>query len=176
SAKLTAQLPLQQPGRWLFQVLPTLEHGPRPVAELEVFVDTPLPQVFQTQEVPGEASLSEDAETSPERALLTMLNEARLSEGVAALQLNEVLSVAARAHAKAMRQHRRVSHDLGAGDPGMRVAAFELSPGVVAENIARANSVRGAHRAIWQSPSHRRSLLHTEFTQVGLGVVKDANG
>src|SRR5690606_20487292 len=120
--------------------------------------------------------LADDADTSPEQTLLTMLNQARLSEGVAPLQLNEVLSRAARAHATAMRQHRRVSHDLGAGDPGTRVAQFELSPGVVAENIARANSVRGAHRAIWQSPSHRRSLLHTEFTQVGLGVSEDANG
>ncbi len=176
SGKVRAQLPLQKAGRWLFQVLPTLEQGPRPVAEVEVFVDTPVPDSFHTQAVPGETTWTFLEEAAPEQLLLAMLNEARGSEGLPPLELNEVLSLVAKSHALAMQQRRQVSHDVGSGDPGARMARLELHPGVVAENVARADSIQGAHRVIWQSPSHRRSLLHDEFTQVGLGVVTDANG
>ena len=44
------------------------------------------------------------------------------------------------------------------------------------ENVAHAGTVARAHRALWDSPSHRANILRPTFARVGVGVVHDAHG
>jgi uncharacterized protein YkwD len=43
---------------------------------------------------------------------------------------------------------------------------------LVAENVARARDAAAAHRALWDSPSHRGNMLSPELGRVGVGVVR----
>ena len=47
---------------------------------------------------------------------------------------------------------------------------------LVGENVAHAASVRLAHRALYESPSHRENLLRSEFDRVGAAVLDDTDG
>jgi uncharacterized protein YkwD len=157
----------------LIQVLPTLESGPRPAAEALVFVDEEPSDTYQTAQVPGEQAAH--AGLSPSAALLSMLNTARASERLAALRPNAELQRVAEQHARAMLDAGRVAHNLGDGDPAQRVAARGLMLSITGENVARAESVVRAHRALWGSPSHRGNMLLQRFTEVGIGVA-DSDG
>jgi hypothetical protein len=169
---------LQVPGRWVLQLLAELETGPRPVAEVEVWVDTPPPEAFESGVVPGE---SVDTTGQPHAFALTkLLNAARQSEQLAALEVDPSLSELALQHARAMSRQQLTGHDVGDGDPERRLQHYRLPNGLakgpVGENVARATSLRGAHRVLWQSPAHRRTLLYKEFTHVGVGVVEGPGG
>jgi hypothetical protein len=41
----------------------------------------------------------------------------------------------------------------------------------VGENVAHASSLGRAHRALWDSPAHRATLLDPGFSRVGIGVI-----
>lgn len=169
-----ARVPVDAPGPWLLQVLPTLETGPRPAAEALVFVDTTPPAEFRATAVPGEevARLGPD----PPAGLLAMLNAARASERLAPLRRHPELDVAAQVHATAMQRAGVVAHDAGAGGPTERLQALGLAPSIAGENVARASDLVRAHRALWASPSHRSNMLHSRFTDVGVGVAVSEDG
>jgi uncharacterized protein YkwD len=75
-----------------------------------------------------------------------------------------------------MRSTKRVAHDLGDGDPGLRVQSAGIAAIVAGENVAHAVDAAHAHRALWASPSHRENLLLARFDAVGLGVAADEDG
>jgi len=47
---------------------------------------------------------------------------------------------------------------------------------VCGENVAHAETLALAHRALYASPSHRANLLSSSFDRIGVGVVRDADG
>ena len=47
---------------------------------------------------------------------------------------------------------------------------------ITGENVARADTLLRAHRALWGSPSHRGNLLHPRFKQVGIGIAQSPEG
>ena len=69
-----------------------------------------------------------------------------------------------------------VGHDVGGGDPRVRLEAAGISATVAGENVASAGSLENAHRALWASPSHRGNLLLERFTRVGVAVAQAADG
>ncbi len=44
------------------------------------------------------------------------------------------------------------------------------------ENVAHAQNVLLAHRALWQSPSHRANLEHAQYDTFGVAVLDDPDG
>ena len=50
--------------------------------------------------------------------------------------------------------------------------AFEAA----GENIAHHRDVDKAQAALLSSPSHRRNLLSSAYTRVGIGIAQDRNG
>ena len=44
------------------------------------------------------------------------------------------------------------------------------------ENIARYNTLEKAHAGLMSSPGHRRNILSSAWTKVGVGIAYDANG
>lgn len=161
-------------GPWKVQVLPTFPSGPRPVLEAMLFVDQDPPAEYQASPVPGEEAGTSSGD--PVVALFSMLNRARTIEGLPPLSRTDQLDLAAKAHAEAMMQARTLAHDVGSGNPGMRLQAIGLHPAVAGENVAHALSVVRSHRALWESPSHRSNLLHPAFTHVGIGLAQDTDG
>jgi uncharacterized protein YkwD len=174
--RVRAHLPLAAPGRWLFQLLPTTESGARPAAEIEVFVGQSIPQNPIIEPVPGETSVECSDEACDVAWLLDMVNRARDSERLPPLQRSPMLEQLARQHADAMRDARRLAHDLGEGDAYIRSANHLPSLHLLGENLAHAGSTLDAHRALWRSPSHRRNLLHRDHTHMGVGVARGERG
>jgi uncharacterized protein YkwD len=173
-AEIRATFAVDHQGAWKVQVLPTFPSGPRPVLEAMVYVDQAPPETFQALPVPGEDGANPADE--PAVQLYAMLNRARELEGLPKLQRLEALEVAASIHAKAMMESQTLAHDVGVGNPAVRLQALGLSPSLAGENVARAVSVARSHRALWESPSHRSNLLHPGFTHVGIGVARDPDG
>jgi uncharacterized protein YkwD len=174
---------LDQPGMWRIQLLLGTDTGPRPVAEAWAFVDEEPNLSAAQAAAPGE-SLS--ARTTPvgtaalaateeeQRSLLfEMLNAARRSEQRLPVRHDERLDQLARAHAEAMRRAQQTAHDVGQGLPSERLHRAGIDAALVGENVAHAASLGQAHRALWDSPAHRGTLLEPGFVAVGLGVSSD---
>ncbi len=169
-----AAFALAEPGPWLVQLLADTGGGPRPVSEALVHADVPPPDEYVAADVPGETAARGAA--TPALALAAMIDAARASEGLGRLAIDPELSALAAAHAAAMRAARRLAHALGGGDLTARLAAADVTPRVAGENVAHAADVTRGHRVIWQSPSHRDTLLDPRFDTVGVGLARDPDG
>jgi uncharacterized protein YkwD len=172
--RVHATFSVDQPGPWLVQVLATVATGPRPVLEAMVFAGIAPQTQFIPTSVPGEAE-SKGAKDDDD-AMLRMINAARASEQLAPLTRDASLDKLAKAHSEEMKKARMVGHDIGGGDPTVRLKAAGILARVAGENCASASSPENAHRALWASPSHRGNLLLGQFTKVGVAVVRSADG
>jgi uncharacterized protein YkwD len=171
---------LDAPGLWRIQVLLGLEQGPRPALEAWTFVDEPPNLSAIAAPAPGEqlaqgmpASTAEDAQRA---RLLELLNAARHSEQRLDVRRDARLDQLAQAHAEAMRVRQQTAHDVGQGLPTERLRNAGIQPSLVGENVAYAGSLGRAHRALWDSPAHRGTLLEAAFAAVGIGVAADREG
>jgi uncharacterized protein YkwD len=162
------------PGTWLVQVVAVVSTGPRPVLEALVHADVEPPITYQARRAPGEESVPPDGD--PVEAIARMINNARASEGVSKLTRDARLDKVALEHAEAMLKARSLGHDVGDGMVKDRVEAIGLSPRVIGENVARAETPERAHRAIWASPSHRGNLLEPRYDSMGVGAVRGPDG
>jgi uncharacterized protein YkwD len=160
---------MASPGRWLLQVLAVMSTGPRPVADLPVFVDASPPAQLNLVPVPGESARGLGVDIAD--SMFRMLNQARIDEGRKPLKRDAELDRLALLHAKAMMHAGHTGHDVGDGLPGSRIAAAGLQTTLVGENVVRAADARRAHRELWASPSHRSAILHRGFRNVGVGAL-----
>jgi hypothetical protein len=173
--RVRARFRADREGMFLVQLLANVEGGPRPVAEALVFAGTEPSPTFSGVRAPGEDATRAEP-IGPADALLAMVNAARNSEGLPAVNADAQLAAVAQAHAEAMRSNRRVAHDSGSGTPLDRVTAANLSFAAIGENVAHASDAAHAHRALWASPSHRSNLLDPRFDAIGIGVARDDDG
>jgi uncharacterized protein YkwD len=163
-----------RPGPLTVQVMADAGTGPRPLIEARVFADVEPPMRFDAVAAPGEdATLAQGTEAD---RLLAMLSSLRALEHLAPLSRDRRLDDVALAHAREMLAAKTVGHDIGDGDPVERVGRTGEGAHLVGENVAHAASVRLAHRALYESPSHRENLLRGEFDRVGAAVVSDTDG
>jgi uncharacterized protein YkwD len=171
--RVTGRFSADREGAWLVQVLATVEGGPRPVAEAVVHVGTAPPTRFASVPVPGEAAATDG---DPQESLLAMINAARSAEGLRPLRGDDTLTRLASAHATAMRDTQRLAHDTGQGTLVERSERAGIVSPALGENVAHAMDVRGAHRTLWASPSHRGNLLDPRFDAVGVGAAVGDDG
>jgi uncharacterized protein YkwD len=120
-----------------------------------------------------------------ELALLEKTNAARAEHGLAALEMDETLALAARHHALEMATLNYFSHQsptAGTSTPPQRIAKAGSPYIVVGENIAKMPPMQTSQLASettigWMnSPGHRANLLEVSFTHVGFGLAKDSQG
>ena len=112
-----------------------------------------------------------------EQLLLELTNQSRARAGAAALKLDPGLSQAARAHAQAMFEARRISHRFD-GEPSLaeRLAvATTLQLDQDGENVAFDYDAAQGHKHLLLSPPHRANLLNPNYNVVGLGVVRSGD-
>jgi uncharacterized protein YkwD len=112
-----------------------------------------------------------------EEQLLALANQARREAGAPPLKIDEGLSEAARIHAQAMREARRLSHQFD-GEPSLpqRLAATtQLQLEQEGENVALDYDAEHGHEHLMLSPSHRANLLNPAYNVVGLGVIRNGD-
>ena len=120
--------------------------------------------------------LPDGVELSPdpiaERELFDLVNDERTQRGVAPLEWDERLVPVARAHSQEMFALKYFSHDSPvSGSPFDRIRAAGVFYSRAGENLAYAQSVVVAHRALMESPGHRENILRPEFTRIGIGII-----
>lgn len=169
---LRATFALDQPGTWVVQVLATVRTGPRPILEAYVFVGQGPEAHFAEAPAPGEDAGSASMDHAEQ--LVAMVNAARKTEQIRGLRRDGELDELALAHAKLMVETKTVGHDVGDGDPQLRLRNAGIFVRTTGENVAAASTLARAHRALWASPSHRGNLLDRNFSRVGVGVVLDS--
>ncbi len=112
-------------------------------------------------------------DTSAERQLLDLANQARSKAGAPSLRLDSGLSRAARTHAEAMAAAGQISHQFD-GEPTLIVrlaSSTALHLERAGENVALDSDPEGANEHLMRSPPHRENLLNPSYDVVGLGVV-----
>ncbi len=163
-----------QAGAFVVQVVADVATGPRPALETQLFADAEPPQQMPNLAAPGEsASVGVTDERS---ALVAMVQAMRTQQSLAQLRRDARLDTIAAAHARRMKDAHTIGHDVGDGDPAERLQNAGLSARESGENVAHAQNVLLAHRALWQSPSHRANLQHGEYDALGVGVLDDPDG
>lgn len=112
-----------------------------------------------------------------EEQLLALANQARRQAGAPPLKIDDGLSQAARIHAQAMREARRLSHQFD-GEPALpqRLAATtQLQLEQEGENVALDYDAEHGHEHLMHSPPHRANLLNPAYNVVGLGVIRNGD-
>ena len=118
-----------------------------------------------------------DTEFEAEQTLLDLANRSRQQAGAPPLALDSGLSHAARVHAQAMLEARRLSHQFD-GEPALPqrlAAATHLQLDQEGENAALDYNAADGHEHLMLSPPHRANLLNPAYNVVGLGVVRSGD-
>jgi uncharacterized protein YkwD len=108
--------------------------------------------------------------TSPEAALLSVMNQTRQAHGLAALRIDPNLLRAARWQSSDMASKGYFAH----GAFAQRMNAFRVRGPRMGENLAWGNGSFGTPQVIvreWlKSPAHRENLLRAGYRRVGIGA------
>ena len=174
AGRVRARFAPDRPGAFTVQIVAEVATGPRPVLEARVFADTEPPDALPIAPAPGEDA-GDPAADAPAR-LTAMVNALRDAEGLAKVTREPSLDSVAALHARKMMEARTVGHDVGDGEPPRRLQSAGIFVRESGENVAHAATVPLAHRALWESPSHRANLLRADFVRAGIGVAEDADG
>lgn len=119
---------------------------------------------------------SHEYEFQAEQDLLQLANQSRRQAGVSPLRLDSGLSEAARAHAVAMMDAQKLSHQFaGEATLPQRLALTNLQLDQEGENVALDYDAEHGHEHLMLSPPHRANLLNPAYNVVGLGVVRSGD-
>ena len=123
-----------------------------------------------TPDVSGPA---QTVQSSEQTRMLKLVNEERQKAGVAPLILDIELSQVANVKAKDMVDNNYFNHDSPTyGSPFTMMKDFGIKYTAAGENLAGYNNVDKAHVGLMTSDGHRRNILNSNFTHIGIGVQK----
>lgn len=105
-----------------------------------------------------------------EQAFIAKLNGLRASQGLPALQVNGQLTDIARGWSAQMAAAGSISHN-----PALASQA-PSNWTRLGENVGVGPDVDGLHNAFVNSPAHYHNMVDGQFNQVGVGVVRSADG
>jgi uncharacterized protein YkwD len=172
--RVRARFAPDRPGAFTVQVVADVETGPRPVLEASVYAEMEPPDEVPERAAPGEAAAGGAHDEAD--AVVRMMESMRRAEGLPSIRRAADLDALALAHARLMARAKTLGHDVGDGDPGMRIRDAGIPARDAGENVAHSPTVVLAHRALYASPSHRANLLRADFDRVGIAVVDDPDG
>ncbi|NMB21340.1 MAG: serine protease [Firmicutes bacterium] len=111
--------------------------------------------------------------TSDEQTLINQVNQERTKNGLQALKIDYSLVSLAKQKSHDMAVNNYFSHvspTLGTVYTMLDRAGVSYSR--AGENIARTGSVARAHPLFMNSAGHRANILHSGYTHIGVGIVK----
>ena len=107
-----------------------------------------------------------------EQKLLAFVNRERTKKGLPPLEMDAGLMVLAREHSEEMANQGFISHDKPSGDLQTRMNRAGYLFEIAKENVASSQTVARAHAALLNSLPHKKNILSTEVTHIGIGVVR----
>ena len=150
-------------------------NGPSPLVQLPVTVGDALPRRMMAQTPPDETHVR--GARAAEALAYRLLNEDRAKYGLKPLIRHELGDEVARAHSIDMRDSGVFGHwSENTGSPGDRMAAAELMAVTHAENVAFGGSIHGAQEGLMHSLGHKKNILNSRYSHVGIGVAGKVEG
>lgn len=127
-----------------------------------------IPEKPEPEEKPIESSyLSKD-----EEKMIELVNSERLKLGLSPLKADEDLVKLGRMKSSDMINKNYFDHNSPTyGSPFDMLKSYGVSYGYAGENIAGAPNVERAHTALMNSPGHRRNILNSNYTHIGIGII-----
>jgi uncharacterized protein YkwD len=118
------------------------------------------------------------APTDDENLLIQLINVERTARGLQPVAWDGELTQIARLHAADMSAAHKMSHNSSSdgADFGTRLARTTYRARGAAENVAFNSDVLKAHRALMDSPGHRRNILDPNLTAIGPAVAREVGG
>ena len=115
--------------------------------------------------------------SADEQLLFDSANRERAAQSLPALQWDDLLAKAARAHVNRMAFYNLVQHQLQ-GEPDLQARLTEAGArfGAIAENIAVAANAESIHSGWMDSPGHRRNILNPGLNAIGIAAVRGSGG
>lgn len=165
--------------------LPTPTQAPIPTPTATATAASKPAQTPEITQKPAETvsppSTSDDYTTGSitvqEENAFLLLNQDRISNNLSSLTLDPVLCQLARKKSEDMRDNHYFAHNSPTyGSASQMLKTFGYSFTAVGENIAHHATVEKAQAAFMSSSSHRRNILGTSWTKVGIGVCTDSQG
>ena len=125
----------------------------------------------------GAATSAQDKKfmlTDEEQRVIDLTNAERKKKDLPPLKFNQVLCEVARGHSSNMVKQAKVEHNLDGKTPYDRIKAAGYRYLLAGENLARADvTIEEVMEAWMASKSHRDNILDAEFTEIGVGLVRD---
>jgi uncharacterized protein YkwD len=146
--------------------------GPQVLALFPVSVGRPPPSVWVGNPRGDESWITDIGQAETFAAELLARDRARF--GLPVLNRDPRLDGVARAHSSEMAASGYFAHvSPVTGSILDRLASIDYEAGFAAENIAMSASLAGAQEGLMRSPGHRATVLSTDATHFGVGVVRD---
>ena len=165
--RFRAAWPAEQSGQWVAELLADGPHGPTPLNQLTFFVDEALPEVHE-----GTWPMADPEGTDPGDHAFALVQRDRQRFGLPPFQRDAALDAVARAHCADMRSTGFVGHiSPTTGGPGERLVAAGYRAAASGENVALNKSLADAQDGLLRSLGHRRNLLSTDFTHLGVAAL-----
>ena len=117
--------------------------------------------------------------SADETKIFELTNQERKTKKVAALVLSPALSKIARAHSENMARQGKTAHVLDEKDYDDRVRDAGYKFTALAENVGSGGggaTLEMIMKAWMDSEGHRVNILNADYTEVGVGLARDANG
>lgn len=113
-----------------------------------------------------------------EQKVVDLVNAERAAAGLAPLKINIELSAVAELKAEDMRDNNYFSHTSPTyGSAFDMMKQFGVSYASAGENLAKGHITSQAVMEAWMtSAGHRANILNAEYTEIGVGYVKDSAG
>lgn len=119
---------------------------------------------------PEPNQLTVDAES--EAQMVRLVNQERVKQGLRALRVEEKLTIVGRNHSRDMFERRYFSHYSPEGrDVGFRAREEGIEYSLIGENLAYAPDVEMAHAGFMNSEGHRKNILDSAWSRIGIGVI-----
>lgn len=150
-----------------------------PVAETTTEVTTKAPVTETTTEATTEITTVEattevTTSNSYSEQVLSLVNAERAKYGLKSLSINNKLNNVAQIKAEDMKNNNYFSHTSPTyGSPFEMMNSFGISYNTAGENIAMGQlSPEAVVKGWMNSEGHRKNILNSSFTQMGLGYAK----
>ncbi len=153
-------------GKYNLEVMGDGTTGPVIVFNVPIYVDVP-------DDVSTGSSGHVTTPEAGEARMFELLNQARKTAGLGALQADTELRAIALAHSEDMAEHHffgHVSPTTGTTDDRYRRSGVILA--AFGENVSEADSAEAAYDGLMESPGHRANMLGALYTHVGIAAVR----
>jgi len=162
-------------GVYLVEISATGPSGPGKVIQVPLYVDTALPDTFETILPPDESDIQTVADA--EARAFELLNADRDRANLPRLIWDRALRAIGRPHSEDMRDTRFFGHlSPNTGLVSDRIDAAGYVAQTYGENLAHHASLYSAQHALMRSLGHRINILNPNFTHVGTGIAIKGEG